>query len=331
MLVSDIWSAAKGSQGYGSCKEGELYEAITEAVHLLSDKGSWDWMIGHMTICAFDGYITMPREVEKVEAANINGVPAFPRDKWYVHHLNGVGEYSMIDSTNRFYDEVGTVPTFRGLTEPSLLIGVPESDSDEGKEMIVQGYDATDRELFHTNDNGDYVKGIRVPITSSSIPSFKDPSTVRKITRIIKPQTTGCVSLFAHPQCYDDSSETVQIGYYYPDETDPRYRKYRFPKASCLSIKYRRKNLVFSSQSDFIPFDNRLALMLALKAVRTYHTNNLEGGMQWEEKATALLRQSEEARRQNSAIGPQVLDYSSDNNERLRGSRGTRIRCTSSC
>jgi hypothetical protein len=333
MLVSEVWSAAKSSRGYGSCSNDKLYDAITEAVTILSDKGDWDWMVGHMTLCAFDGYIVLPREVEKIMGANVNGYPTWARDKWYVHHINGIGEYSRIDAFMNFHDECGEVSTFRAVPEPSFLLGVPEDESDNGQEMIVQGYDWTDRELHHIDPtSGKQVKGIRVPISTAAVPGHKDDIVVKTVTRVIKPQTAGMVALWAVPQCWTDgTSEATMIGNYYPDEVAPRYRKYRFPKESCLNIHYRRKNLRFQSQNDFIPFDNVTALLLMLKAVRHYHEANIGNGQPLEDKAVDLLRSAEAAKKARDDIGPQIMDFSSDNSERLRSGSGGRSSTGSCC
>jgi hypothetical protein len=323
MLVSEIWSAAKSSRGYGTCTDSKLYEAITEAVAILSNESDWDWMIGHMTLCAFDGYIVLPREVEKIMGANVNGYPTWARDKWYVHHINGMGEYSRIDGYLSFHDEVGNVPVFRCPPSPSILVGIPEDSADEGGEMIVQGYDLVDRELHHIDPTtGKQVKGIRVPISSSDVPGHKDDVVVKKIDRVIKPQTTGMVALWAFDSCTDGTDDPVMLGNYYPDEVEPRYRKYRFPQESCLNIHYRRKNLTFQSQNDFIPFDNTTALLLMLKAVRFYHDTNLGAGQPLEDKAIDILQAAEKAKKARDDIGPQVMDFSSYNNERLRNGRG---------
>lgn len=330
MLVSDIWNEAKSSKGYGNCNSTELYNAITQAVELLSDKGAWDWKVGWMTICAYDGYFTMPREVEKVLAVNINGHPAWARDMWYMHHVNGTGDYTLIDGYNAFYDEVGVFPTFRDVAEPSLLVGLPSVATDEGKELLVYGYDWNDKELYHTDPvTGNDVKGIRVPITLVDPPAYPDPLPVKKIDRVVKPVTDGCIQLWAYPQCFDAETEPYALGLYYPDETQPRYRRYRFPKYSCIGLKYQRKTLTYGSQDDFIPFDNHLPLMLALKAVREYANGNMDKGQVFENKAIELLESAEKAKKQKTDIGPQVKDFSSYNQERLRGYRraGSNYRC----
>jgi hypothetical protein len=162
-----------------------------------------------------------------------------------------------------------------------------------------------------------------VPISTSSPPGHKDDIVVKSVTRVIKPETVGMVALWAVPQCWTNgTSEATMIGNYYPDEVEPRYRRYRFPKGSCITILYRRKNLKFQSQNDFIPFDNVTALLLMLKAVRHYHGSEVGNGQPLEDKAIALLKKAENAKKARDDIGPQVMDFSSDNSERLRSGRG---------
>ena len=332
MLIADIWNDAKSSRGYGICKSDELYAAITEAVATLSNKGSWDWMVGHMTLCAHDGYVTMPREVEKILAANADGYPTWARDKWFQHHVNGPGNYTQIDAYKAFHDEVGIVSTFKCVPEPAVLLGVPESSDDNGKALLVYGYDWLDKQLHHIDPStGKQTLGIRVPISTEDVPGHLDDIVVKKIDRVVKPETVSSVSLWAFPQCGGDGVEPTLIGFYYPDETKPEYRRYRFPKGSCVDIKYRRKNLTFKTQNDFIPFDSKTALMLMLKAIRAWSNGEIEEGNIFEAKAIDLLTAEETAKKAKNSIGPQVRNFSTNTNERLRGRMSRGLNSCSNC
>lgn len=318
-LVSEVWNDAKNA--YGNCDSNKLYRTLTQAVKVLADKAQWDWTIGEMTICAYDGYIVMPREVEVILAANSCGQPLWARDKWFIHHINGTGEFSQINAYNAMYDEVGEVSTFRCIPEPSILVGVPELASDEGAVITVYGYDCTDRELYHIDETtGKQVKGVRVIVTQSGAPAYIDPVVIKSVTRVVKPETNGMVQLWAFPQCYDEDKEPTLIGNYYPDETTPLYRKYRFPKGNTIRLKYRRRYLSFNTQMDFIPFDSTTALMLMLRAMREFDNGNVDRGQTLENKAVSLLASEESANKAKNTIGPQVKDFSSWNNETLRGS-----------
>ena len=110
------------------------------------------------------------------------------------------------------------------------------------------------------------------------------------------------------------------LGYYYPDEAEPRYRRLRFPNESKVLLTYRRKNLTIQAENDFIPFDSKLALLMALRSLRYMYDGNLAQSQAFEEKAIDLLRNEENAKRVMTSVGPQVRNYSSNNNERLRGS-----------
>jgi hypothetical protein len=320
MIVSDIWNDAKSTRGFGNCDDATLYAAISESVRILANRvPDWDWTIGRAAFCAFDGYITLPREVETVLAANINGFPAWPRDKWFIHHLNGPGCYSKINAFHEFYDEVGQVSTFRDMPWPGYLIGVPESVADEGKLMLVYGYDVNDKELYHTDGDGNVVKGIRVPITLAAIPVFPDPVVVKSITRVVKGDTVGGVRLWA--QDYNGIEPVTLLGYYYPDEREPQYKRMRFPKESEVYITFRRKTLDVKTQADWIPFESKVALLMMLNSLRRMYQGNLQEAQLFEEKAVTLLREEELAKKVRGSTGPQIRNFSSNNNERLRGRR----------
>lgn len=319
MLVSDIWTDLKSSRGIGNCVDSEVYSILTDSVRMLANKSQWDCMIGRMTICASDGYIVLPREVEVILGATIDGIPAFPRDKWFEHHINGPGHYTQINGFRNFYDEQDRTPIFRCIDEPSIFFAVGENSADNGKIMLVYGYDITDRELYHIDADGNEVAGIRIPISDGTTSQYIDQAIVKKITRVVKPKTAGAVRLWGYPNCADSTTEPTLYGFYYPDQTEPLLRKYRFPKATTVTIHYRRAHLVYNSQNDWIPFENKLAVLQAAKAVREYGKGEFEKGAVYEQNATRLLVEEEGAQKQKSGIGPQIQDFSSFNAERLRG------------
>lgn len=317
MLVKDIIADARSSRGFGTCDEATLYSVLTEAVQMLSNKvREWDFLISRAEFCAFDGFLTLPREVETPLAATINGKAAWGRDKWFVHHINGPGCHS--STSNSYWDEVDQTSTFRNVPWPAFLMGTPENVADIGKEMLVYGYDYLDKELQHQDDDGNWVRGIRVIITNDNIVNYPDPVQVKQITRVVKGETAGAVRLWAIDPCGVD--EVTMLGYYYPDEAEPRYRRLRFPNESKVLLTYRRKNLTIQAENDFIPFDSKLALLMALRSLRYMYDGNLAQSQAFEEKAIDLLRNEENAKRVMTSVGPQVRNYSSNNNERLRGS-----------
>lgn len=318
MLVKDIWADAKSSRGFGNCDPATLYSAISDSVRVLANKvREWDWMIGTMTICAEDGYLTLPRDVETPLAINVDGSPAWSRDKWFVHHINGPGCGTMIDCFNKFWDEVEDVCTFRQPPNGTYLLGVPEEASDEGKQMLVYGYDIMDKELYHTDGGGKIVKGVRVPITAAAIPAFIDTVIIKKVTRVVKGETDGGVHLWAVDPM--GAEESVLIGYYYPDEVEPKYRQIRVKAGGEVMMTYRRKTMDVKTQNDWIPFESKLALLLMLQSLRKVYSGDLGGGQAFEEKAVDLLRNEEMSKKVRTSIGPQVRNFSSNNNERLRG------------
>lgn len=319
MQVKHIIADGKSSRGYGNCNDGDFYRGLTDAVRLLANKSSWDVMMGRMTICATEGYLTLPREVEKIMGATINGTAAWPRDLWFRHHINGPGNLGCGNGFNEFYDEVGKTPIFRCIQGPTVLFAIPESAEDNGKELLIYGYDRFDSELFHTDTDGNVVNGMRVPINTSEITNYPDARVIKKVTHVFKPETKGVVRLWGYVDPFDISTVADLYGYYYADETQPTYRQYRFPKCSTVDITFRRKNLEFKSLEDWIPFDNRLALLQSLKAVREYDSGNSAKGVEYELLATRMLIEEEKAYKQYSGTGPQVRNFSAQTNERLRG------------
>lgn len=316
MLVRDIWNDAKSSRGYGNCDPATLYSVISDAVRNLSNEvREWDFMVGRMKLCAEEGYLTLPREIEVPLGCTIDGVAAWPRDKWFIHHINGPGCNSQIDGFREFYDEVGQVCTFREIPcGDTYLLAVPEDAEDIGLELMLFGYDNNDRELQHTNDDGAVVQGRALEIKTDGIPPAY---LVKKIDRIQKPVTKGAVLLWAYSSLLDDP---LLVGFFYPDETEPRYRRMRFPKKSVVTMTYRRKTMDVHNQDDWIPFDNKMALLWALKYIKHANNDDLGRATASMQEAVNLMRKEEASRRVVGSTGPQIRNFSSRNQETLRGS-----------
>lgn len=287
---------------FGACDGPELRKRVTQAINVLANTGdgNWDGMVGEMTLCVdnVSGTITLPRDVLKPLQINTDGLPTFPRDRWFLYHLNGPG--SRYQDFRGAWDDRGTYPTFREPKEATRLKFAISDPEDEGKEIRVDG----------VNEDG---VEIQVKVTLSSTVDPETTETFKRILRVNKDLTVGQVTM-----SYMDPEEVV-AGVYEGDEKNPAYRRIRVSASDSVQLIYRRQTREILNDDSYIPLGSEMAIMQALWSIKKRFEGNVMEAQQYQQDAQLLLEQDQYARMvSNSPVGPQVLDYSTWNNERLR-------------
>lgn len=285
-LVSDIWDEAKVI--FGHCNEPRLFRQISDAIHIIANKGEVDPLVGFVDLCVTAQCITLPREVETVLAVNIGGHPALGHDELFSFHLNGPGDFRASCSFDWF--NTGTFPTYRDLPCPARLIAFLTSAEDEGKQIRVFGFDDQNQPL-RTQVNGEWIDGLLVPtIFGYAVPASTDPK-VSRITGIVKDRMVANVRLSS----FDSSTSSgTLLGIFEPDETKPSYRRIRIgPGCDWVRVCYRKRTVDVNSLYDRILLHSRMALLLAMRAVKKYEESDLGTAMQFEAQASRLLTEKE--------------------------------------
>lgn len=286
LFVRDIWDEAK--KIFGHCKEPKLFEWISDAVELLANKGEVDPLVGFVDLCVNGQCVTLPREVETPLAVNIGGHPALGHDQLFSFHLNGPGDFNRTCEYSWF--DVGNFPTYRDLACPAKLIAFLDNQDDEGVELWVFGFDDQNRPL-RTEVNGVVRDGLLVPTVFGYALPDSNAQTVSRITGVVKGRSVGNVRLSS----FDNSTSTgTLLGVYEPDETVPQYRRLRLARAcSWVRIHYRKRTARVYSVNDRILLHSRMALILALRALKFYDDADLANGNAYEANATRLLTEKE--------------------------------------
>lgn len=309
MIVRDIVQTAKAI--FGSCNTTELYRNITDAVELLANESHWDAMTGYISLAVDENTncISLPQDVETPLGVQLDGYPAFSRDKWFQYHINGTGNFTNIDAYRDFWDDLGEYPTIRELDGDVKITATNDNVADAAITVRVYGYDENDKEVYTAG-----VRGIDLSMGVASTVTFS------RITDVEKPVTTGNIEL-------KESVSGTLLGLYYPTDTYPKFRRMRVPKSSTITMRYRKRTRDVKSDLDYIPLDSRLALQSAMESVKAMGVKNLEEAAQWRAYAVSLANAEQKTRNAQSGIGPQVQNFSQDINRSLRGGRYRGSRC----
>lgn len=265
ILVDEIYDEAKSIVGAAS--DAVLFRRLTDAVELLANKGEWDPMLACLDICVSCKLVTLPPEVETPLGVNILGNPAVARDLLFEFHLNGPGECG--PTVGWQWTDLKDAPVYRELICPAKLIGFATEAADENAELWVGGFDVKGN-VIRTEVNGEWKEGWPVPVhrvfqaLPSSAPTFS------RITWVRKARTKGPIRL----STLDDDGQDrtgMLLGVYQANETIPQYRRIQLSQdADYVRIVFRRRTAAINSRYDFIPLHNRQAVLMMLRALKSY-------------------------------------------------------------
>lgn len=158
-------------------------------------------------------------------------------------------------------------PVYRDLITPAKLVAYLQTSEDNGRSLIVFGYDSAGNKL-RRNVAGEWIDGYAVPtIYGVALPDAEAP-TIARITGVFKDLSVGTIRL----STIDDSGSTgVTLSVMEPDEKIPQYRRIKLNRAcNWIRIAYRRSTPLFRSRWDHVPLRSRVAFLLALQAKKHY-------------------------------------------------------------
>lgn len=177
-------------------------------------------------------YITMPREVARVEYFDVCDRPIVVQNQFSEYLRFGNGRMPRLDSRcnewgiQQAYSR-NDVPTFIEMTPaPQYIVAFCTDAQDIGKRALIQGLD-TNNEMIYTQDNGNNVTGMFVELSTTGAAT---PLTYNQITGIQKDVTVGPVRFYQRdPNTGDD----VLLLTMQPSEQTASYRRYYLNQLPC--------------------------------------------------------------------------------------------------
>lgn len=294
----------------GNVGRFNIYDYTTNALEVLCTKGHWDGYTGYVDITV-DGWrcVTLPRFVDQPVTISINGRPAYMRNKWSEFHLNGPGSdeqgggesFGAFDTWSgasgngrwgqiRAWDAVGEVVTIKPLREVSQLTAIPDDLSDDGKWIRIFGYDETGKWIRSNGEDGFLV----MTDHNKLVPAIYVDQRVARITRITRQATNGFVRLYAFDIV--DQTQSDLMGYYYPDETEPRYFRLKLPcDAQWIRLRYRKRTLKVTSVWQPLHLHSRMAIVTMVRSLKMLETDAAQAQV-FEDKAVKFLDDDQKAR-----------------------------------
>lgn len=298
LIAADVYDDAVAIFG----KEGKqkTFDRISDALEALSNKSQWDGLDGYIDVSADDYTVTLPRYVEVPTEINIGGRPTFMRNKWFEFHLNGPGSECGA-RCSWVWDDRGDVVTLVDVSYPQQLLATNDLVEDNGKYIRVFGYDDNDKEIRTINPITNQLDdGLWLPMNIANTVPASNAQLVQRITRIVKDETLGFVKLEGFSV---DRNDTNVLGYYYPDETEPNYRRIILGSpCGWVRIRYRKRLLKITSFTDPLHLKSKIALTAMMMSFASLAKGDLQTADGMEQKALQYITEEHISRNPNETF-----------------------------
>lgn len=301
----------------GTCEDDEAYRRLSDAVRLLEKSQLFDTSVGDISVCVCGNFVTLPAEVETPLGVSVNGNPALIRNQWFAYHINGTGDVSW--TPFGFADVLGSqFCTIRDPDRAVRLVARINTITDQNKKLRVFGWAEDGSRIMSLNARGEKEDGFFVPLVYGKTLFNTDVPPIKVIERVYKEVSSDLVELFAVDPT---TMETVSLlGSYRPRETVPQYTRIKVAARNVVRVKFRRRSFELRDDYDWIPLENRLALIHGLRSVKFGMDGKSALADDAEVRALRYLRNDQNSRKPGGIAPPQVI-----NNELPRASAGSSL------
>lgn len=331
----------------GSCNVSAIDARVNEALERLIDNADFECMRATVRITVCNLSFTLPYNVEKLLHVTIDGTPAKIFGQAYQFLSSGVGDLDMRTVGSSFQDvmDQGEVPfqfdipkcyTYNDVdidvsATGLQLLALSTSAADVGKTIRIRGFGSGGTEV-----RAGVSPGIELPImqwsggVEGSLTGYWNininPSAefFTQITEVIKPETSGYVTLYAVSGNNADPKAFFSfLAKYHPRQTIPQFRRYAITNktvdsASSVLALVKMRYVPLVDAEDILPVDSLQAVKLMVMAIREENAGNLQGALNFESQAGAIMAKRERARTQSDGF-PVIL------NQEHRTSLGRRM------
>lgn len=301
LRLSDVRAAVAKTALVNTTNTEAIADYVNRAQERLLYQGKWVGTYGRYRVCVTNSCITLPRELETIEAAAVCNVPTKVRGEWFEFLEAGPGIV-------RTEDDIGNALIDRGeaccFTDPigttNKLAAWCQRTEADGAFINVQFYDINGQWVT-SSDGTSFIDGENIALSSKGtfLPTSKYVMP-NGLIRVRKPVTNGIVNLFAYN--VTDGVYTP-LAQYQPDETDPVYRRYLVPclttraqssgEESCsrinLDIAGKMRHLPARRDDDYLMISHSDAVRLMVQAVKKEEDNLWDDVRRYEAQAIKCL------------------------------------------
>lgn len=236
------------------------------------NSGKWNGNVLNGVFDSSTGYITLPYEVQSVLAVTVNGCPEVIFNEFHELVTVGPGELKpelhnqglLIDSGDGFV-------TQRDIIDPNYLKFIINAPADANKVVRIFGTSGEAGSLGE--DLYDSTTGVRGMPLTLAYPSTTTSFKVQKLTGLqFATGRVGLTGLYVLT-----SGDDYFLSKYYPFEINPSYKRYKTQTtAQRIGLKYWRRWVQMTAETDWVFPGNLAALQMGLQALKHEETGYLE-------------------------------------------------------
>lgn len=276
--------------------------AINEASERLIEQVKVVGSVMRYRFCANNGCITLPRQIETIEAAAVCNDPVTIRNKWFEFVEHGYGQRQESLGFDRNLVDRGMAVSFDDIRGTGKQLKVYfDLPVDGSTSILFQGYDDDGNWIKTSDGAGGYYDGEYIIPSATGTLSVKNFSA---LTGVQKPITQGVIRVYEY-----DTVETTQraLAVYEPDETRPTYRRILIPGLSTLgscsststsgacatktvSVIIKTAFMPVYTDTDWLQITSMPALKSMCQALRKEENNLIDDAHKYEANAVRILQ-----------------------------------------
>lgn len=196
--------------------------------------GTWAEIAFNVSQCS--PYITLPRDIARLEAINVCNVPVPVRNQFYEYLTFGNGRMPK-DNVWRNSNGILTnaysrnnVPLFTDMTNsPQYIVAYITDSQDVGKRTLIEGNDMDGNPIYSL----DVTNNVTGTFLTFASPSISTTMVLSEVTAIQKDVTIGEVRYYQHDP---NTGDEILLLTMQPSETTASYRRYylhNLPRTCC--------------------------------------------------------------------------------------------------
>lgn len=312
--LSDARSLCRPFVDGGSCKDATVDARINEALERLMEEQPWECLRRVVRVTTCNRILPLPHNVEKITAACLDGGPSRIFNQAYQFLSSGPGDldYQLVASGIKDLVDQGDywpimfdVPKKLEIDDEEVfpeglqLCAFAANDSDRASPLVVTGFTSTGEEVTESIQIQPWQGGVEGQLFGNWNEDIKlSTNSFQDVTAVIKPATTGYVSLYA---VYPTESYMFMLAKYHPNQTRPNFRRYIINNSTqdtrtCMLLQVQIRYQPLAAATDVLPVDSLQAVKLMVMAISEENKQNIPQAITLAQQAVNLMAKREETR-----------------------------------
>lgn len=270
--------------------DSRVVDVVNEAQDRLIKGGKFKGCFQKYRFCVSEGCITLPREVDGIEAFAVESYPGTVRNEWFEFLESGPGLVGEDDCIGTQLLDRGLACAFDDVRGTGKKLAVYSDVTEATGAKIVLRFRDNNGLFVRTQQGGVWQDGEELTLPAAGAYAYTvNECSPGGLVAVIKPNTNGTIRLYEFTVA---TAALKPLGYYAPTEQVPSYRRALIPNLGAMGCGDCENTTVdVMAKLNHIPIvgkDNDLliirsfgALKLAAKAIKHEASNDFQGATVW--------------------------------------------------